>query len=120
MDEQTTTVVEQSSNSTPAENKNTINVIIPPHSNKMALSIVCTLFCCLIGGIIAIVNSSKSNSLYNQALFVNDENLKFLLIQQSEAKNKTAQTWITVSIVAGIVAYLFYIIYFGVVLAALL
>ena len=103
--------VEQTTVATPVEKKETINVIIPPHSNKMALSIVSTLFCCLIGGIIAIQNSSKSNSLYNQALLVNDETLKLSLIQQSEEKNKTAQTWITVSIIVGIVTYLIYIIY---------
>lgn len=75
--------------------------ILPPHKNKMALSVICTLFCCLIGGIIAIVKSSKSNSLYNSALIASDDSLKASLYSQSEASNKTAQTWITISLICG-------------------
>lgn len=91
----------------------TSNVIIPPHSNKMTMSIVVTIFCCLIGGIIAIINSSKSNELYNNAVLTSDEDLKQKLFLQSEQKNKTAQTWITVSLVVGIVWVLLYIILFA-------
>ena len=29
--------------------------VLPPHSNKMAWSIICTLFCCLVGGIDVII-----------------------------------------------------------------
>ena len=75
--------------------------ILPPHSNKMALSIVCTVFCCLIGGIIAIVNSSKSNNLYNSAMLSTDDSMRSALYYQSESSNKTAQTWITVSLISG-------------------
>ena len=78
------------------------NVILPPHNNKMTMSIICTIFCCLIGGIIAIINSSKSNELYNSAMFTDDDNLKHSLYLQSEEKNKTAQTWITVSLITGV------------------
>ena len=45
------------------------------HSNRMLWAILSTLFCCLVGGIVAIVHSSKSNSLYNSALLAQDENL---------------------------------------------
>ena len=76
--------------------------ILPAHSNKLAMYIICTLFCCLVGGIIAIINSSKSNNLYNSALMTNDDSLKQNLFMQSEDANKTAQTWITVSLIVGI------------------
>lgn len=75
--------------------------ILPPHSNKMAWSIICTLFCCLIGGIIAIIYSSKSNSLYNSAIISTDNAVRSNLYYQSETSNKTAQTWITISLIIG-------------------
>lgn len=106
----TSAVIEQSTQSDAVSKTETPQIIIPAHSNKMAMSIICTLFCCLIGGIIAIVNSSKSNSLYNQAMFSTDDVIKASLYQQSEKTNKTAQTWITVSIITGIIVYLAYII----------
>lgn len=86
---------------TMVENQTNRSDIILPHSNKLALSIVCTLFCCLIGGIIAIIYSSKSNNLYNSAILAEDESMKMILYTQSEASNKTAQTWITISLVCG-------------------
>lgn len=104
------TTIEQSAQPDSVEKTGLPHIIIPAHSNKMAMSIICTLFCCLIGGIIAIVNSSKSNSLYNQAMFSTDDAAKAFLYQQSEEKNKSAQTWITVSIITGLIAYLAYII----------
>ncbi len=81
---------------------NTTFNILPPHSNKMVLSIICTIFCCLLGGIIAIVYSSKSNNLYNAAMCSNDAALRQSLYYQSESCNKTATTWIIISIVFGI------------------
>ena len=77
-------------------------VILPPHSNKLAMSIICTIFCCLISGIIAIVYSAKSNSYYNSAVLVPDEPTKMNLYYQSESYNNTAQTWNIVSIVFGV------------------
>ena len=84
--------------------------ILPAHKNKMAMSIICTLFCCLIGGIIAIINSSKSNNLYNSALLANDDSLKQNLYMQSEAANKTAQTWNIISLIVGILYVIFIVI----------
>ena len=78
-------------------------MILPPHSNKMAMSIICTLFCCLIGGIIAIIYSSKSNSAYTAAIMSSDDDLKGNLYYQSEKYNKTAQTWITISLITGLI-----------------
>ena len=79
------------------------SIILPPHSNKMAMSIICTLFCCLIGGIIAIVNSSKSNSLYSSAVLASDDSMKQNLYYQSEEYNKKAKTWNTISLACGII-----------------
>ena len=75
---------------------------LPPHANKMMWSVLCTVFCCLLGGIFAIVYSSRSNGLYNSALVASDPTLQQSLYYQSEKANKTAQTWITISIIAGI------------------
>ncbi len=94
---------------TPQTTTQKSSFILPPHSNKMAISIICTLFCCLIGGIIAIVNSWKSNSLYNSAMLSTDDSMKSNLYYQSESSNKTAQTWITISLITGAV-YVFAVI----------
>ena len=77
--------------------------MLPPHSNKMAMSIICTLFCCLIGGIIAIINSSKSNSLYNSAVLATDDSMKQSLYYQSEEYNKKAKLWNTISLACGVI-----------------
>ncbi len=92
------------------QQNNPVPYILPAHSNKMAMSIICTLFCCLIGGIIAIINSSKSNNLYNSALLANDDSLKQNLYMQSEAANKTAQTWNIISLIVGILYVIFIVI----------
>ena len=95
---------------TPQTTASKPSFILPPHSNRMALSIICTLFCCLIGGIIAIIYSSKSNSLYNSAMFSNDDSMKQNLYYQSEASNKTAKTWITISLICGAIYVIAFII----------
>ena len=82
--------------------KSSPNFILPPHSNKLALSIICTIFCCLIGGIVAIIYSSNSNSLYNSALHATDDDLRYSLYLQSEEKNRTARIWIIVSLAFGV------------------
>lgn len=75
--------------------------VLPPHKDHMTLAIVCTLFCCMLSGIIAIVNASKANSLYNAAMFASDDNLRAALYAQSEEKNKAARNWNIVSVVGG-------------------
>lgn len=72
----------------------------------MTKSILCTIFCCLITGIIAIINASKANELYASSLIGTDETLKNNLLLQAQEKNKKAQNMITLSIVLGI-AYFF-------------
>lgn len=88
-------------------------VILPPHKNKMAMSIICTLFCFIIGGIVAMINAAKANELYNNALLSSDSSIKTTLYYQSEAKNKAAQTWITISIIIGIIDVIIAIILFA-------
>lgn len=71
------------------------------HSNKMVWAILTTIFCCLIGGIVAIIYSSKSNSLYHSALLTTDSGLQNNLLLQSEEYNKKAGTWIIVNLIFG-------------------
>ena len=82
--------------------KSSPSFILPAHSNKLALSIICTIFCCQIGGIVAIIYSSNSNSLYNSALHATDDDLRYSLYLQSEEKNRTARIWIIVSLAFGV------------------
>lgn len=77
------------------------SVVLPPHGNKMVWAILCTLFCCLVGGIVAIVYSAESNSLYNSALLSLNDQTRQNLYYESEKKNRTARTWIIISIVWG-------------------
>lgn len=70
---------------------------LPSHSNYMIWSILCTIFCCQIGGIIAIVYSVQSNNLYNCALAASDEYLRNKMFNESEQKNRTARIWLFIS-----------------------
>lgn len=72
--------------------------LLPRHSNMMAWSVIVTLFCCLIGGIIAVVSSSKSNSCYQNAQSALDDNSRRGFYEESEKYNKRAKTWIWLSI----------------------
>ena len=84
--------------------------MLPAHSNKLALSILCALFCCQIGGIVAIVYAAKSNSSYRGAMYSQDDSTRQALYYQSEKENKTARTWIIVSICTGLVGVISYIL----------
>ena len=82
---------------------------VPFHSNRLAMAILCTIFCCQIGGIVAIVYSARSNSTYRSAMFSPDDATRQSLYYQSEQENKTAKTWIIVSVcsgLAGVIAYI--------------
>ena len=74
------------------------------HSNKMVWAILTTIFCCLVGGIVALIYSSKSNSLYHSALLTTDQGLQNNLLMQSEEYNRKAGTWIWINIIFGFVA----------------
>lgn len=83
---------------------------LPPHQNKMIWAVLVTIFCCLAGGIGAIIYASKSNSAYNSALITNDDAMKQNLYFQSEQNNKTANTWIIVSVIVGLIVNVIYVI----------
>lgn len=77
---------------------------LPPHDNKMVKSVLATLFCCLIGGVVAIIYSAKSNKLYNMAMYSGDPALRQQLYLESVRKNATASTWLMASVIAGLIA----------------
>lgn len=84
--------------------------ILPPHKNKLAWAIICTLCCCIPGGIIAIIYACKSNSLYDDARFVLDNDIRReSLYLESEKANRTANTWIIVSVVLSLIVWIAYI-----------
>ena len=88
--------------------------------DRLVLSILCTLFCCQIGGIVAIIYSARSNSTYRSAMFAPDDSTRQALYYQSEQENKTARTWIIISVCSMLVGVLAYIALVGVgVLAAI-
>ena len=87
--------------------------VLPPHNNLMIWSILITLFCCLVGGIIAIIYSANSNSAYRNAMITTDHALKQSLYNESEAENKKAKTWIFVSIGVALVGWIVYAIFFA-------
>lgn len=72
---------------------------LPPHNNLMIWSILATLLCCLVGGVIAIIYSATSNTNYSNALMTQDDYARQTLYYESEKNNKTARTWIIISIV---------------------
>ncbi|MBQ1707625.1 MAG: CD225/dispanin family protein [Bacteroidales bacterium] len=83
---------------------------VPFHSNRLVMAILCTLFCCQIGGIIAIVYSARSNSTYRSAMFSPNDATRQSLYYQSEQENKTARTWIIVSVCSGLAGVIAYIV----------
>jgi len=89
--------------------------MIPIHSDKMVWAILVTIFCCLVGGIIAIVKSAQSNSLYNSAILARDNDVRNTLFAQSEEKNRSANTWIIISVIVGLSGVLVYILTFGII-----
>lgn len=68
-------------------------------SNHMVLAVLTTIFCCLIGGIIAIIYASQVNT----KLAMGD-------IEGAKAASKTAKIWIIVNICTGLLGGLFYIL----------
>lgn len=67
--------------------------------NHMVGAILTTIFCCLIGGIIAIVYSSQVNT----KIALGD-------IRGAQEASKNAQTWITINIVVGIIGFILNVI----------
>lgn len=78
---------------------------MPPRpDNYMVWSILVTILCCLIGGIIAIVYSSKVNSAYDMGNY-----------DQALANSRKAKTWIIVSVCVGLLygVFAFILGFFG-------
>lgn len=65
--------------------------------NYLVWSILITLFCCLIGGIVAIVYSSKVNSCWDKGDY-----------QGAYENSKNAKTWCIVSVCIGLVTNVVY------------
>lgn len=66
--------------------------------NHLAGAIITTLFCCLIGGIIAIVYACKVNTM----LAAGD-------IEGARSASSTARTWIIVNIITGLLPLIIYL-----------
>ncbi|MBO4944829.1 MAG: CD225/dispanin family protein [Muribaculaceae bacterium] len=64
----------------------------PMPDNYLPWAIVVTLCCCLVGGIVAIIYSSKVSQLYNQEDYAG-----------AQRASKTALTWIWISVASGII-----------------
>ena len=65
----------------------------PMPDTYLVWAIVVTLCCCLVGGVVALIYSSKVTSLYNQGDYAG-----------AQKASSTALTWIIVSAVIGVVS----------------
>lgn len=75
---------------------------MPPMPNTyMALSIIVTILCCIIGGIIAIVYSSKVSSCYNMGDYAG-----------AQKASKTALGWIIASACVSVIGSILYFFLF--------
>lgn len=70
---------------------NNNNVLPPRPDNYLVWSIVVTILCCLIGGIVALVYSSKVNSAYDRGDYA-----------ASMSASNSAKTWCIVSAIIGL------------------
>jgi Interferon-induced transmembrane protein/GYF domain 2 len=73
------------------------NNIPPRPNNHLALAIIVTILCCLPFGIAAIISASNVNSQYDRGDY-----------EGAIRSSNKAQTWIIVSIVAGLVSSILY------------
>lgn len=65
----------------------------PKPSSYLVLSIIATVLCCTPAGIVALICSARVNSLYNAGQYT-----------MAQKASETAQTWIAVSIVIGLIS----------------
>lgn len=101
---------QQPTNQNNTELYNQVSHEVLPHSNRMVWSILATIFCCLVGGVVAIVYSAQSNSYYTQYLAATDSATKRNLYTESERQNRKAKNWLIVSFVFGVIVVLLYLI----------
>lgn len=74
----------------------------PKPNNYLVLAIISTVFCCLIPGIVSIVNAAKVNEAYALGNY-----------DQAEKASKNAKTWAIVGIAIAGLIWLLYIAFFG-------
>ncbi len=73
---------------------------IPPRPKTWLIeSILATLFCCLPGGIVGIINAARVNSLYDQTLY-----------EKSKHASARAKRWTLVALGIGIIYLIFILI----------
>jgi len=78
------------------------NQTYPKPNNYLVLAIISTVFCCLIPGIVSIVNAAKVNEAYALGNY-----------EQAERASKNAKTWAIVGIAIACFFWLLYIAFFG-------
>lgn len=71
-------------------------------NNYLVLAIISTVFCCLIPGIVSIVNAAKVNEAYALGNY-----------EQAERASKNAKTWAIVGIAIAGLFWLIYIAFFS-------
>ncbi|RZS90439.1 CD225/dispanin family protein [Aquimarina brevivitae] len=74
----------------------------PRPNNYLALSIISTILCCLVTGIVSIIYSTQVNTKYDAGDYAG-----------AEQASKNAKTWALVGIIAGAVIILGYFLIFG-------
>lgn len=74
--------------------------IMPKPKTWLVESILCTVFCCQIFGIIAIIMSALAESAWSRKDYA-----------ETEAKAKQARTWVLVSFIIGILQVIGWVLY---------
>ncbi|NNG10990.1 MAG: CD225/dispanin family protein [Arenibacter sp.] len=74
----------------------------PKPNNYLVLAIISTIFCCLIPGIVSIVNAAKVNEAYALGNY-----------EQAEKASKNAKTWAIVGMAIAGFFWILYIAIFG-------
>lgn len=74
-----------------------------PHRNYLLLSILCTVCCCILGGIFAIIYSIKSNSAYSTAMFASDPGMKEAFYMESERYNRIVKNLLIISVIVCLI-----------------
>jgi hypothetical protein len=80
-----------------------------PPPNYLALSIISTLFCCQIFGIISIIYAAQVNSKYMAGDYIG-----------AESASRNAKTWGLVSVGTGVLILAFVFIFYGAIVFAAL
>jgi len=74
----------------------------PKPNNYLVLAIISTVFCCIIPGIVSIVNAAKVNEAYALGNY-----------EQAEKASKNAKTWAIVGMAIAGFFWILYIAIFG-------